>query len=337
MSRTVVDLRSETSPLNGIEQISDLVSSDFSSVNALISDSLTSEVRLVRTIGEHIVKSGGKRLRPLIVLLVAKACGYRGTGHVTLATLVEFLHTATLLHDDVVDESSRRRGLATANARWGNSASILVGDFIYSRAFQLMVDLDRMDIMAIISDATNEIAEGEVLQLSNVGNTDVLEATYFEIIRRKTALLFQAACHTAATLATSEDKVIEAMRDFGLHFGLSFQLIDDYLDYAGDSRVMGKNVGDDLSEGKVTLPLIYALRHSTESDSSLIRRSIESRSAEHLGAVIDAVQASGALEYTKEQAQRHTLLATNQLSTLPCNHFTGGIYSLAQTAIERVG
>ena len=213
-----------------------LVASDFHQVNALIPYHLTSEVELVEEIGEYIVRSGGKRLRPLIVLLVARCCGYGATDHVRLATIIEFLHTATLLHDDVVDGSEMRRGLPTANARWDNAPSVLVGDFLYSRAFQLMVELDRMDILNILADATNVIAEGEVLQLDSVGNADLTEEAYMEVVRCKTALLFQASAHTAAVLATNTAPVVDAMRDYGLSFGLAYQLVDDWLEAAGLQR-----------------------------------------------------------------------------------------------------
>ena len=237
-----------------------LAASDFAQVNALIPTQLASEVALVEQIGAYIVNSGGKRLRPLIVLLTARCCGYDASEHIRLAAIIEFLHTATLLHDDVVDGSHLRRGRATANVTWGNAPSVLVGDFLYSRAFQLMVDLDNMDVMAIVADATNVIAEGEVLQLDHIGNAAYEESDYMEVILRKTALLFQAAAHTAAVLATRDAETIQAMRTYGRDFGLAYQLVDDWLDYEGDSDVMGKNIGDDLAEGKATLPLIRTMK-----------------------------------------------------------------------------
>ncbi|MDP6971728.1 MAG: polyprenyl synthetase family protein, partial [Pseudomonadales bacterium] len=245
-----------------LASVLDLVAEDFDAVNHLIPRQLTSDVDMVEEIGRYIVDSGGKRLRPLLVLLGARCCGYEGKDHRTLAAIIEFLHTATLLHDDVVDTSTLRRGRATANALWGNAPSVLVGDFLYSRAFQLMVELADMNIMTILSDATNTIAEGEVLQLSRVGDSSLDEADYMEVIRCKTAMLFQAASHTAAVLASDDAAEISSLREFGVQFGLAYQLVDDWLDYAGDTATMGKNVGDDLVEGKLTLPLIHALAHT---------------------------------------------------------------------------
>ncbi len=313
-----------------------LVASDFQQVNALIPHHLTSEVGLVEEIGEYILQSGGKRLRPLIVLLVARCCGYGGTDHVRLAAIIEFLHTATLLHDDVVDGSALRRGVPTANARWDNAPSVLVGDFLYSRAFQLMVDLDRMDILTILADATNVIAEGEVLQLDSVGNPDLTEDEYLEVVRCKTALLFQASAHTAGVLATDSPPTVAAMRDYGLHFGLAYQLVDDWLDYEGDSAVMGKNVGDDLAEGKATLPLIHTMRHGTGEDAAAVCRALTSRDARELGPVLRAVRRSGALDYTRERAQAFAALAVDALATLPWNIYREALEALAGFAVARM-
>lgn len=313
-----------------------LVRDDFDAVNKLIPRQLTSDVALVREIGRYIVESGGKRLRPLIVLLVSRACGYRGDEHIRLATLVEFLHTATLLHDDVVDHSARRRGRATANALWGNAPSVLVGDFLYSRAFQLMVELDSMDLMAIISDATNVIAEGEVLQLENIGNANLTEEDYTEIIRCKSALLFQAAAHTGAVLASHDPDLIKSLRNYGLYFGLAFQLVDDWLDYAGNSEVMGKNVGDDLAEGKATLPLIYTMANGHIDDADLVRQAIESRSAEQLENVIAAVHRSGALEYTKARAIEEVDRATSELVGLEPSKYRDALETLGAFAVSRM-
>ena len=313
-----------------------LVASDFHQVNALIPHHLTSEVDLVEEIGEYIVKSGGKRLRPLIVLLVARCCGYGATDHVRLATIIEFLHTATLLHDDVVDASELRRGLPTANARWDNAPSVLVGDFLYSRAFQLMVELDRMDILNILADATNVIAEGEVLQLDSVGNADLTEEAYMEVVRCKTALLFEASAHTAAVLATNTAPVVGAMRDYGLSFGLAYQLVDDWLDYEGDAAVMGKNVGDDLSEGKATLPLIHAMKHGSDADAAIIRRALTSRNARELGPVLQAVRRSGALDYTRQRAEDFAGLAIDALAGLPWNIHREALEALAGFAVARI-
>ena len=268
--------------------------------------------------------------------MVARASGYQGDAHVRLATLVEFLHTATLLHDDVVDRSGRRRGRATANALWGNAPSVLVGDFLYSRAFQLMVDLDSMDLMAIISDATNTIAEGEVLQLENIGNAELTENDYLEIIRCKSALLFQAAAHTAIVLSNDDPETISGYRNFGLHFGLAYQLVDDWLDYAGDSQLMGKNVGDDLAEGKVTLPLIATIKEGSRQEATLVRNAISSRSDRHLSAVIKAVRRSGALDYTKSRAEEEAGLALDCLASLPRSVYREALENLTTFATSRM-
>ena len=320
----------------GLQAIFKPVENDFLAVNQLIPEQLTSDVPLIGEMGKYIVESGGKRLRPLIVLLTSRACGYQAQQHITLATLVEFLHTATLLHDDVVDKSTRRRGKTTANTIWGNAPSVLVGDFLYSRAFQLMVDLDNMDLMAIISNATNLIAEGEVLQLANVGNADLTETEYTKIITHKSALLFQAAAHTAAILATENTDTISHMKKYGLHFGLAFQLIDDWLDYAGNSELMGKNVGDDLSEGKATLPLIHTMKCGSSPDIQLVKAAIINKSSEDLNNVIDAVRRSGALDYTKSRAIEEVQLALSELNILPKNRYSEALEALGHFAISRM-
>jgi len=335
-STQVAQFVTRTTKGSDLDDIFNVVHNDFSRVNALIPRQLTSDVTLVSEIGRHIVESGGKRLRPLIVLLAARANGYEGDAHVRLATLVEFLHTATLLHDDVVDRSDRRRGRATANALWGNAASVLVGDFLYSRAFQLMVDLDNMDLMAIISHATNVIAEGEVLQLENIGNAELTENDYLEIIRCKSALLFQAAAHTAVVLSNNDPDTINSYRNFGLHFGLAYQLVDDWLDYAGDSQLMGKNVGDDLAEGKVTLPLIATIKEGSPEESALVRNAVTSRSDGNLSAVIKAVCRSGALDYTKSRAEEEANLALDCLATLPNNIYRDALENLTTFATSRM-
>lgn len=320
---------------HSFEDIFPLVEDDFQGVNELTTSQLNSDVPLITKVGRYITESGGKRLRPLIVLLCARACGYLGNAHVALATLVEFLHTATLLHDDVVDASYQRRGRASANALFGNAASILVGDFIYSRSFQLMVSLNSMRLMSIFSDATNLIAEGEVMQLQNVGNADLDEQSYNEIVRCKTALLFQAAAETSAVLAQANPKYVNWMRQFGLQFGFAYQLIDDYLDYSGDSEVLGKNVGVDIAEGKMTLPLIFALQTANSSDKKLIREAIEQGSNRHCEAVINAVRSSGALAYTKQRAVERTEMAICHLQNTPSNKFRKGLESLAINAVLR--
>jgi len=313
-----------------------LVTEDFASVNALILEQLNSEVTRVEEVGRYIVDSGGKRLRPLLVLLGAGACGYRGRDQIRLAAIIEFLHTATLLHDDVVDHSKLRRGRATANAVWGNASSVLVGDFLYSRAFQLMVETGSMTILAVLSEATNLIAEGEVRQLANIGNLDIDEAAYRDIIRAKTALLFQAASHTAAELAGADRRTAHALRDYGLHFGMAYQLVDDWLDYAGDAEQMGKNVGDDLAEGKLTLPLIRALTEAKESDAELIRSAVRDRSAARLDEIVSVVHATGALEATRLAAREEGDAAIAQLDALPASGYRDALETLARYSVSRL-
>lgn len=319
-----------------LSEIRALVQHDFDEVNALINRQLHSQVPLVVEIGRYIISSGGKRLRPLIVLLAAKACNYIGTAQVKLAVLVEFLHTATLLHDDVVDSSGMRRGKRTVNVLWGNAPSVLVGDFLYSRAFQLMVEIDSMPLMEIISRATNVIAEGEVLQLQNIGNTDITEDEYLDVIRFKTAMLFQAAAHSSATLASADIRVRNALRDFGCHFGIAYQLIDDWLDFAGDSEVMGKNIGDDLAGGKATIPLIYTMQKGNRREAECVRSAIANRSQEELSTIIKAVRVSGALDYCKTLAEKHTQRSIDCLQVVPNNNFRDALIALANLAMCRV-
>ena len=312
------------------------VSDEFAEVNRLIPSLLTSRVGLVEDIGAHIVESGGKRLRPLLVLLGAKALAAQGQGPVKLATVIEFLHTATLLHDDAVDRSDRRRGRATANAIWGNAPSVLVGDFLYSRAFQLMVELGNPEILRILSDATNTIAEGEVLQLSNIGRLDVTEGQYMETIRCKTALLFEAATHTAAVLASDSTDIIEALRRFGLHFGLAYQLVDDYMDYVGDSAAMGKNAGDDLAEGKLTLPVIHALAHADSTGRRSIESALKKGNARSLGTVRRIMEATGSLQYTRETALAQAERASDAAAALPPSEAREALLDLNQYCIGRL-
>ncbi|ANF59319.1 octaprenyl diphosphate synthase [Halotalea alkalilenta] len=311
------------------------VAKDFAEVDSTIHRRLASDIPLVETIGHYIVESGGKRVRPLLVLLAARALGYRGDKHVLLAALIEFMHTSTLLHDDVVDESRLRRGKPTANEEWGNAPSVLVGDFLYSRSFQMMVDVGSMEIMAILSKATSTIAEGEVLQLTNIGNADIDEADYFKTIQGKTAMLFEAASHTGAMLTDGSSEQIEALRLYGRHLGLAFQLVDDLLDYLGDAGTMGKNVGDDLAEGKPTLPLIQAMKTGTAEEAALIRRAIEQGGLEHLDAVLDIVQRTGSLDYTRDRALEMRDQALANLDCLPPSEFRESLALLARQAVER--
>ncbi len=324
-----------------LRSVYELVDADFAAVNALIPTQLSSDVALVEEIGNYIVESGGKRLRPLMVLLATGALGYRGERHIKLAAIIEFLHTATLLHDDVVDHSGLRRGKLTANEKWGNAPSVLVGDFLYSRAFQLMVNVGSMDIMGILSGATNTIAEGEVLQLANIGNLALTEAQYREVIRCKTALLFEAATHTGAVLAQTEncdiaDQQTVTLRDFGKHFGLTYQLVDDWLDYAGDAQAMGKNVGDDLNEGKLTLPLIYALQHAQANERDVIHHAIAQQSADELQSILDIVRRCGALEYTHEAAVAEADKALECLEALPSNAYTDALRTVTHFGTSRL-
>ena len=317
-----------------------LVADDFATVDHLIPRQLSSDVALVEEIGRYIVESGGKRLRPLLVLLATRCLTQPEPGagpHIRLAAVIEFLHTATLLHDDVVDKSALRRGRATANATWGNAPSVLVGDFLYSRAFQLMVSLGHLDVMRVLSDATNTIAAGEVQQLANIGNVHLSESAYREVIRAKTALLFEAATHTAALLAGAAPTQTEALRRYGLHFGLAYQLLDDWLDYAGTSADMGKNVGDDLAEGKLTLPVILALQSVSDTEAARLRAAIAARSVAELPVVLDIVARSGALDATRAAALAEAENARLALGALPNTPYRAALERLADVATARVG
>ncbi|WP_444892727.1 polyprenyl synthetase family protein [Microbulbifer sp. TRSA001] len=308
---------------------------DFAAVNQRILDQLHSDVPLVENIGHYLVEAGGKRLRPLLVLLCAKACGYPGENHIDLATIIEFIHTATLLHDDVVDTSDMRRGRLTANAKWGNAPSVLVGDFLYSRAFQMMVALEDMNIMAILSETTNTIAEGEVQQLVNAGDPAVSEENYFTVIHKKTGALFEAACETAAVLASCSSKEQTALKLYGRHLGLAFQLVDDALDYRGNPEELGKNVGDDLAEGKPTLPLIYTMANGSKEQALLVKTAIEERSAEKLSEIVEAIEACGALDYTMDRARAAVEDAKKQLAFMPESEQKTALQQLTSFAIER--
>lgn len=315
-----------------------VVESDFLAVNDFIVDQLYSEVELVENIGHYIVEAGGKRLRPLLVLLSARACGIENDKHIAMAAVIEFIHTATLLHDDVVDMSSLRRGRPTVNAQWNNPSSVLVGDFIYSRAFQILVRIGDMRIMEIMADTTNKIAEGEVLQLISKSNPNSTESDYMRVIENKTAILFQAAGQCGTLLAGAEEAIATALRQFGRHLGIAFQLIDDVLDYAGDADSLGKNVGDDLAEGKPTLPLIYAMEHADANALRLIRRSLteEQVSDKDLQDVIQIVGNSGALEYTRNLAEEQADMARSCLEVLPESEYRNTLYELVDFAVKRL-
>ncbi|KZY39896.1 MULTISPECIES: octaprenyl diphosphate synthase [unclassified Oleiphilus] len=318
-----------------IQAIYDSVEKDFSEVNQFITSQLSSDVPLVEKIAQYIVESGGKRMRPLLVLLTSRALGEASQDQCKLATIIEFLHTATLLHDDVVDTSNMRRGRSTANAKWGNAPSVLVGDFLYSRAFQMMVDIGSVPVMEVLSNATNVIAEGEVFQLMNCKNPDVSEEAYFEVIKNKTAMLFEAASHSSALLANASTEQQEALKEYGLQLGLAFQLVDDMLDYIGDAETMGKNVGDDLAEGKPTLPLIYTMKNGSEEERVLIRKAIRNGDASQLDAICIAVQNSGALDYTKKQADLACQKACDCLGILPGSVYKEALAGLAKLAVQR--
>lgn len=318
------------------QRIYDTVADDFSRVNDLIIQRLSSDVPLVEKIAQHIIESGGKRLRPLLVLLSSRAAGYSKDEHLKLAVVIEFLHTATLLHDDVVDTSDMRRGRSTANANWGNAPSVLVGDFLYARAFEMMVELKSLPIMEILSHATAVIAQGEVMQLMNVKNPDLTEDQYMTVIHNKTAMLFEAASHSGAILANASEAQEQALKHYGKHLGLAFQLVDDVLDYRGDAETMGKNVGDDLAEGKTTLPLIHAMANSSEADRQLIRQAIRKGGLDDLPKVLELVEKSGALEYTMERARAEATKASDTLTVLPDSPHKAALELLAQVAVARV-
>ena len=311
------------------------VARDFESVNDLIINQIHSDVGLVEDIGQYLIKAGGKRLRPLLVLLVANALHYQGKKHHDLAAIIEFIHSATLLHDDVVDMSDLRRGRLTANAKWGNAPSVLVGDFLYSRAFQMMVAVGDMQIMKILSDTTNAISEGEVQQLINAKKPDISEEGYFDVIHKKTAILFEAACETAATLSGAEEIQKSQLTAYGYHVGVAFQLIDDALDYTGNTEDLGKNIGDDLSEGKPTLPLIYAMSNSSETQSSMIAESIRNGDTSQLTQIIQIIRDSGALDYTLSLAKEHATSAIKTLETLPESIYKQAMIDLAEFSISR--
>lgn len=318
-----------------IAAIQALIKQDLQAVNALIQTSLRSDVALINQLGHYIINSGGKRLRPILLLLSARHFGYAGDFHIHLATVVEFIHTATLLHDDVVDASELRRGQKTANNLWGNEASVLVGDFLYSRAFQMMVNVKNMRVMEILSNATNIIAEGEVLQLLNCHEPDTTEIDYLYVIRSKTAKLFEAAAQLGAVISEQPEANEQAMATYGMHIGTAFQLIDDVLDYSGSAEDIGKNVGDDLAEGKPTLPLIYALKHGTPEQQSIVRQAIEKDGKEHIIAVTAAIESTGAIAYTADSARQEAMKAMAALTDLPNTPYKEALVGLAEFAINR--
>lgn len=319
--------------LNAIRQLAD---TDMQAVNQLIYKQLESDVALINQLGFYIINGGGKRLRPLLSVLAARAVNYEGDAHLKLAAIIEFIHTASLLHDDVVDESTLRRGRETANALFGNSASVLVGDFLYTRSFQMMTELDNMKVLQVLASTTNILAEGEVLQLMNCNDPDTTEASYMRVIYCKTAKLFEAATLLAAALAGATPALENALGDYGKYLGTAFQLTDDLLDYTADTEELGKNIGDDLAEGKPTLPLIYAIAHGTEEEKQLIRRAIElGDGTQSIDKIVAALHHSGALTYTQQKAIEESEKAIAALDILPDSDFKEALVSLAKISVDR--
>lgn len=319
-----------------LDQITELTAQDMAAVNATIIEQLNSDVTLINQLGYYIISGGGKRIRPMIAVLAARALCYEGNKHLTVAALIEFIHTATLLHDDVVDESDMRRGKATANAAFGNAASVLVGDFIYTRAFQMMTSLESLRVLALMSEAVNVIAEGEVLQLMNVHDPDITEENYMRVIYSKTARLFEAAAQSSAILSGASEAQEKALQDYGRYLGTAFQLIDDMLDYSAAGSTLGKNTGDDLNEGKPTLPLLHAMHNGNTAQRAMIREAIEQGNGRHLLApVMQAMQQCGSLEYTRQRAEEEADKAIAALQGLPDSIHRAALEGLAHLAVKR--
>ena len=315
--------------------IQSLAQADMAAVDALIRARLASDVVLINQIADHIISAGGKRLRPMLVVLAGQACGPTTPDHHQLAAIIEFIHTSTLLHDDVVDESDLRRGRSTANALWGNAPSVLVGDFLYSRSFQLMVELDRLDVMRLLADTTNRIAEGEVLQLLHVHNPDTDEAAYLRVIERKTAVLFAAGTRLGAMASGADEGIQRRLYDYGMALGYAFQIADDVLDYTADAEALGKNLGDDLAEGKATLPLIHAIRHSDTATAERLRAIVQEGAAGAMPEVLAAIRATGGLDYSRERARHYAAMAEQALDGLPESDALAALRGLARYAVER--
>jgi octaprenyl-diphosphate synthase len=319
-----------------IDQIKKLIGPDMEAMDEVIRVKLHSDVVLVRQVGEYIINSGGKRLRPALVILSSGAFGYTGKHHHNLAAIIEFIHTATLLHDDVVDASELRRSKATANALFGNATSVLVGDFLYSRSFQMMVEVNNMRIMQVLADATNTIAEGEVLQLLNCRDPNVIEENYLQVIRYKTAKLFEAATRLGAILSDVSSEEEESMSSYGMHLGTAFQITDDMLDYSGDYHDTGKNLGDDLAEGKPTLPLIHAMKNGSKEQAEIVSKAIQSGGGEGvLESVLKVIHETGALDYTRKKAEAESCMATEAISSLPDSQYKECLMQLADFAVSR--
>ncbi len=318
-----------------LDSIRSLVQADLEATDKFLTTEFSSSIPLINQLIEYILTCGGKRIRPLLVLLSAKAASHTGQQHVTLASAIELIHTATLLHDDVVDNSTLRRGQQTANTIWGNEASVLVGDFIYSRAFQLIVKLQNLTVMNIFADATNLIAEGEVLQLVNCNDPDTTENAYFEVIRRKTGKLFEVGAQLGPALSRCPQQESVAMQQYGMHLGIAYQLIDDALDYNASTHQIGKNIGNDLAEGKPTLPLIHALKMGTPAEAEIIRNSIKNGTDEHLNSILEIIESTGAIHYTANAAKQHISKALSALTHIPDSPFRKGLNDLAEFVVER--
>lgn len=316
-------------------EIQALMKNELDQMNKILVNRLDSNVDLINQMSHYIISSGGKRIRPLLLLLCARATDYDGDYHYSMAVVIELIHTATLLHDDVVDQSTTRRGQETANELWGNAPSVLVGDFLYSRAFEIMVEPNSMEIMKILSKATNQISEGEVLQLLNIKNANVTQKEYYRVIERKTACLFKAACQIAGILSNSNQKVIEAMGKFGMHLGNAFQIIDDTLDYESDSNIIGKEVGDDLSEGKVTLPMIYALEKTTKSDKKILTDAIQNADASNINQVVEILMNVNAFQYSRDIANKESNMALESIDILPNSKYKTALKLLCKLSLER--
>ena len=334
MDQARVQSQTRARPVMDIEQVFELCADDMAAVDALIRESLDSNVVLIRQIAEYIIGSGGKRLRPMLVVLAARACGYNGPHHVTLAAIIEFIHTATLLHDDVVDESDLRRGRETAHAVWGNAASVLVGDFLYSRSFQMMVTVESMRVMEVLSDATNTIAEGEVEQLLNMHDPEVSEQGYFSVIEKKTAKLFEAACQLGAVL-TGQPQLEVPLARFGRELGAAFQVADDVLDYTANAETLGKNIGDDLAEGKPTLPLILSRKHLAGDDRELIDATIREGGIERIDEIVRLIRQCGALDESRAAAMARAEAASESIACLPASQWKDAMETLASYSVSR--
>jgi len=321
--------------MQNFSEIQALMKSDLEMTDGILINRLNSNVELINQMSHYIINSGGKRIRPLLLLLCARATSYSGKDHHAMAVVIELIHTATLLHDDVVDESTTRRGHNTANELWGNAPSVLVGDFLYSRAFEIMVEPNSMEIMRVLSKATNQISEGEVLQLLNIRNAKVSRSEYFGVIEQKTACLFKAACQIAGILSESSEELITALGSFGMHLGNAFQIIDDTLDYESDSSIIGKEIGDDLSEGKVTLPMIYALEQTTGKENKILTNAITEADASNIDNIVDILINIKAFEFSRNVAKDESIKALNSLKVIPESNYRSALKLLCELSLER--